>query len=69
MLYDCINGDATLFQRADMIEAGWRVVDPILERWSEGAATDLGHYDAGSQGPHAADRLVARAGHRWRTIA
>jgi glucose-6-phosphate 1-dehydrogenase len=69
LLYDCINGDATLFQRADMIEAGWRVVDPILERWSEGLATDLGHYSAGSQGPGAADRLLARDGHHWRTIA
>ena len=26
LLYDCMIGDATLFQRADMVEAGWSVV-------------------------------------------
>src|SRR5436853_894651 len=33
LLYDCMIGDPTLFQRADMVEAGWRVVDPILDVW------------------------------------
>ena len=33
LLYDCMIGDATLFQRADMVEAGWSVVDPILDVW------------------------------------
>ena len=26
LLHDCMIGDATLFQRADMVEAGWRVI-------------------------------------------
>jgi Transketolase, thiamine diphosphate binding domain/Glucose-6-phosphate dehydrogenase, C-terminal domain len=30
LLYDCMIGDATLFQRADNIEAGWQAVQPIL---------------------------------------
>ena len=33
LLYDCMIGDATLFQRADMVEAGWAVVEPILDIW------------------------------------
>ena len=33
LLYDCMIGDATLFQRADMVEAGWSVVDPVLDVW------------------------------------
>ena len=28
---DCIRGDATLFDRADGVEAAWTLVDPILE--------------------------------------
>ena len=38
LLYDCMIGDATLFQRADNIEAGWRAVQPILDVWAEHAA-------------------------------
>ena len=34
LLYDCMTGDPTLFQRADMVEAGWRVVQPVLDAWA-----------------------------------
>jgi hypothetical protein len=34
LIYDCMIGDATLFQRADNIEAGWRAVQPILDAWA-----------------------------------
>jgi len=67
LLYDALRGDATLFQRADSIEAGWRIVDPILQAWAE--ADDAGEtpapYPAGSWGPKAADSLPARHGHAW----
>ena len=33
LLHDCMMGDATLFQRADMVEAGWRVIQPVLDVW------------------------------------
>ena len=33
LLYDCMCGDATLFQRSDNVEAGWKVVTPILDVW------------------------------------
>ena len=68
LVYDCMTGDASLFQRADSIEAGWRVVQPILNVWKEEGARDLPIYPAGSSGPKEANRLLLRNGHRWRTI-
>lgn len=68
LIYDCLTGDATLFLRADNIEAGWRVVQPLLDAWSDGASHDLAFYDAGSSGPVEADALLERDGRRWRPI-
>jgi glucose-6-phosphate 1-dehydrogenase len=68
LLYDCMIGDATLFQRADNIEAGWRAVQPILDLWANNAPTDFPNYAAGSSGPAAADDLLARDGHSWRPL-
>jgi glucose-6-phosphate 1-dehydrogenase len=68
LLYDCMIGDATLFQRADNIEAGWRAVQPILDLWSSTKPTDFPNYAAGSTGPAAADALLARDGHAWRPL-
>jgi len=64
LLYDCMIGDATLFQRADNVEAGWRAVEPLLESWGRGEG-DVEPYAAGSQGPAGADQLLARDGRRW----
>jgi glucose-6-phosphate 1-dehydrogenase len=57
LIYDCMVGDATLFQRADSIEAGWRVVQPALDAWATDSATKLPIYAAGSAGPSEADTL------------
>jgi glucose-6-phosphate 1-dehydrogenase len=68
LLYDVMIGDPTLFMRADMVEHGWRIVQPVLDAWSEGAA-DLAAYASGSEGPDAADALIARDGDRaWRPL-
>jgi glucose-6-phosphate 1-dehydrogenase len=64
LLYDVMIGDATLFQRADMVEAGWAAVQPILDEWATGT-TEVHGYWAGSQGPAAADRLLERDGRHW----
>ena len=61
-------GDATLFQRADNIEAGWRAVQPILDAWASNPAKDIPSYGAGSNGPAAADELLARDGRAWRPL-
>lgn len=62
LLYDCMMGDGTLFQRADYVEATWAVVDPLLKAWAQGSPQE---YPAGSAGPAAADDLLARDGRRW----
>jgi glucose-6-phosphate 1-dehydrogenase len=68
LIYDCMIGDATLFQRADSIEAGWRVVQPALDAWANDGAGELPIYPAGSSGPSEADALLTRDGRRWRPI-
>jgi glucose-6-phosphate 1-dehydrogenase len=68
LIYDCMIGDATLFQRADNIEAGWRVVQPVLEAWAKDGAAELPTYPAGSSGPREADELLTRDGRHWRPI-
>ena len=69
LIYDCMIGDATLFQRADMVEAGWRIVQPLLDAWSSEAPDDFPNYPAGGTGPAAADRLLLEDGGRsWRPI-
>ena len=65
LIYDCLIGDATLFQRADNTEAAWNIVDPILKSWSENKA-DFPNYTAGTWGPDAADKLLDRDGRQWR---
>jgi glucose-6-phosphate 1-dehydrogenase len=68
LINDCIRGDATLFDRADSVEAAWGLVDPILKAWESADPPPFPNYPAGSQGPHAADDLVASEGRRWRSL-
>src|SRR5467141_2274367 len=69
LIYDCLVGDATLFQRADTVEAAWSAVQGLLDAWARAPADDFPNYAAGSAGPAAADRLLARDGHAWLPIA
>ena len=55
LLLDCMEGDATLFQRADTIEAAWAIVDPVLGGRSRPVVEP---YAAGSDGPAAAEKLA-----------
>ena len=65
LIYDCMIGDSTLFQRADMVEAGWSVVQPLIEAWGSQKPGDFPNYAAGSWGPEAAEELLHRDGRRW----
>ena len=69
LVYDCMIGDPILFQRADSVEAGWAVVQPILDMWRSDKSVPLEFYTAGTAGPEAAEQLLWRAGRRWRPIA
>jgi glucose-6-phosphate 1-dehydrogenase len=68
LLYDCMMGDATLFQRADMVEVGWRILDPVLDVWKALPARNFPNYTAGTWGPKEADDLMERDGRHWRKI-
>ena len=68
LIYDCLIGDATLFQRADQVEAAWGVVEPVLKGWANTAPRHFPNYNAGSEGPSAANDLLARDGRSWRAI-
>jgi len=72
LIYDCMIGDATLFQRSDSVIAGWKIVQPLLDHWAEGAADGepaaLANYAAGSEGPAAADALLQDSGRSWKRL-
>ena len=65
LLLDAIQGDASLFARADEIELAWGLVDPILEGWEQPGAPPLVYYPQDSWGPTEADDLLARDGREW----
>ena len=66
LILDALQGDASLFTRADEVEEAWGIVDPIIDAWADTEAPDFPNYDAGTWGPDAADDLPARDGRRWR---
>ena len=65
LLLDAMQGDASLFARADEIELAWGLVDPILEGWEQPGAPPLTFYDQEGWGPIEADELLARDGRAW----
>jgi glucose-6-phosphate 1-dehydrogenase len=65
LIYDCLIGDPTLFQRADNIEAGWGAVQPFIDARAAANGNEVHLYRAGSSGPDAADALLARDNRQW----
>ena len=68
LILDGLQGDASLFTRADEVEEAWSIVDPIIETWAESPPPELPNYEAGTWGPPEADELIARDGRHWRRI-
>ena len=68
LILDALLGDASLFTRADEVEAAWAVVTPIINAWAEMPAPRFPDYAAGSWGPEEGDALMEREGRRWRRI-
>jgi glucose-6-phosphate 1-dehydrogenase len=64
LLWDVMKNDATLFMRADQVEAAWQWLMPVLGVWAEAPPSDFPNYAAGSWGPEEAQRLLAQ-GHSW----
>ena len=66
LILDTMRGDATLFARNDEVEAAWRIIDPILEAWSQDRSP-LPQYSAGSSGPEEQDSILLNED-KWRPI-
>jgi len=64
LLWDVMHNDATLFMRADQVEAAWKIIMPVLKAWSGKPPDDFPNYKAGSWGPEKADELL-NPGHHW----
>ncbi len=65
LLLDVMRGDATLFMRADQVEAAWNVISPVLDAWQSVKPVDFPNYPAGTWGPEDAEALIARDGRSW----
>jgi len=65
LLLDAMQGDASLFTRADGIELAWSIIDPIIETWERDKGKGLVFYKQGSWGPKEADMLIAENGRSW----
>lgn len=68
LLEDVIEGNPTLFMRADQVESAWEIIQPILEVWQTRPAVDYPNYAPGSWGPEDAEALIAKDGHHWATL-
>src|SRR5580765_1061188 len=68
LLLDVMEGNATLFMRADQVEAAWKIIMPILESWEGRPPVDFPNYAPDSWGPEDAEALIARDGHNWITL-
>jgi glucose-6-phosphate 1-dehydrogenase len=64
LLWDVMKNDATLFMRADQVEAAWQWLMPVLEVWAQAPPSDFPNYAAGTWGPEEAQGLLAQ-GHGW----
>jgi glucose-6-phosphate 1-dehydrogenase len=65
LLVDAMVGDATLYTRQDMVEASWRVIQPILDNW-QSRKFSFPNYEQGSWGPAEADAMIEQTGRKWR---
>lgn len=65
LLLDVMEGDATLFMRADQVEAAWRILMPVINTWAGNPSVNFPNYSAGMQGPEDAEALIARDGKSW----
>jgi glucose-6-phosphate 1-dehydrogenase len=66
LILDAMRGDATLFTRADEVDAQWSIIDPVLRAWRAGEAP-LATYAAGSAGPAEAEALLGED-RKWRRL-
>ncbi|MGY1809367.1 glucose-6-phosphate dehydrogenase [Blastococcus sp. SYSU D00669] len=67
VILDALIGDPTLFIRADEVSRSWKIVDPVLQYWSQDPHP-IPLYQASTWGPTEAAALISREGRRWRSL-
>lgn len=67
LLHDAIAGNSMLFQRAEFVEMGWRMVQPFLNAWKDAPVDAFPNYAAGSNGPKASDDMLSELGYTWQS--
>jgi glucose-6-phosphate 1-dehydrogenase len=65
LLLDALEGDASLFARADEVEAAWRICDPIIKAWQENDKPPLLPYQPTEWGPPESEKWMADQGREW----
>jgi glucose-6-phosphate 1-dehydrogenase len=65
LLLDVLDGDASLFARADEVEAAWRVCDPVIAEWHSRDKPTLFMYDPGGWGPEECSEWMHAQGRGW----
>ena len=66
LLLDCLLGDATLYARADAVNACWHFINPVLESWKFDSDNKIYGYPAGTWGPPESHELFENPGEDWR---
>jgi len=69
LLLDIIEGDSTLFMRADQVEAAWEALMPVIDNWEMNPPVNFPNYESGTQGPEDAEALIAKDGNSWIAIS
>lgn len=65
LLLDAIEGDASLFARADEVEAAWAICDPILQAWADTDQPTLHTYEPGYWGPTQSSDWMQQQRREW----
>lgn len=68
LIWDCIQGDSTLFARADEVAQSWKIYTPLLQFWEKSPKTNFPNYASGSWGPKQADDMIAQDKRSWRIL-
>jgi glucose-6-phosphate 1-dehydrogenase len=68
MIYSCTHGDATLFSRGDLVEAGWRIAQPIIDHWAATPPPEFPNYERGSWGPKHTTDLIQSENRQWHEL-
>jgi glucose-6-phosphate 1-dehydrogenase len=68
LIWDCMQGDSTLFARADEVAQSWSIYTPLLEYWKTHQTINFPNYASGSWGPKEADAMIEQDKRSWRIL-